>query len=75
MTYERLFEIGTMAGLMALFSRHSRLLTNFRIFEAESRPVASGEEQVCGGSSRDPECLRGANMRPEAVVGPWQYQS
>ena len=37
-TYERHFEIGSMPGLMTLFSGHSAVLTNFKIFEAESRP-------------------------------------
>ena len=32
MTYEPVFETGSMAGLMALFRRHSGLLTNFSIF-------------------------------------------
>ena len=52
MTFGPLFEIGTMAGLMSPFSRHSGILTNFRIIEAESRPywlqVGTGGEQVCG---------------------------
>ena len=54
---DRFFRIGSMAGLMALFSRHSLIITNFRIFRAESRLIdqlGTGEEQVCGGGQTGP---------------------
>ena len=38
MEYGRFFETGSMTGLMTLFRRHSRIMTNFSIFEVESRP-------------------------------------
>ena len=39
MTSERVFEIGTMAGLMTVFGRHSGFMTNFKILGPESRPM------------------------------------
>ena len=41
-----LFEIGTMAGLINIFSRHSEIWTNFRILYPESRHIGS-RGQLC----------------------------
>ena len=41
MTFGPVFETGSMAGLMAVFWRHSRKLTNFKIYYPESRPYCS----------------------------------
>ena len=41
MTFERVFETGSMPGLMGVFSRHSGIWTNFKILLVESRPYWS----------------------------------
>ena len=73
------FETGTMAGLITLFRRHSGFMTNFKIFEAESR-LGYG----CGSCSvrraqPGPGVLQGhgalLNTLYSVLVGPWQYQS
>ena len=40
--FEPVFETGSMAGLMTLFSRHSLEWTNFRIYNPESRLIGPG---------------------------------
>ena len=71
------FEIGSMTGLMSLFSRHSEIMTNFSIYMAESRPYWP---QVGCGSPRCAEGPAGAWSAWEdtvgaglLLVGPWQY--
>ena len=74
-----LFETGSMTGLMLLSSRHSRLMTNFKIYRPESRPNRPAETarggQVCGGPTGPgvPVWTRVTGYIP--LVGPWQYQS
>ena len=80
-TSEPLFDIGTMAGLIMLFSRHSGILTNFRIFDLESRLIGPeagyGECEEPGvrrGPDRALECPVDADNALWGLVGPWQYQ-
>ena len=61
-----LFETGTMAGLMDFFSRHSRIITNFKIYIPESRHIGvrggiseCGEPRCAEGPGRALECLGG----------------
>ena len=56
MTYGGLFETGTMAGLIMLFRRHSRFMTNFRIFKVESRSIGSRGRYV---ECEEPRCAEG----------------
>ena len=65
MTLGPVFETGSMAGLMTLFGRHSSVMTNFKIYYPESRPIgarrglATGAgAAVCGGAWRALECCR-----------------
>ena len=71
-----------MAGLMNIFRRHSGILTNFRIYSSESRPiwlqepVSECEEPRCaevpaGGWSAWVD----AEAASRALVGPWQYRT
>ena len=61
MTFGPVFDIGSMAGLITLFGRHSGLWTNFSIFEVRSRPYWSQEEYI---ECEEPGCAEGA-------AGPW----
>ena len=70
-----------MAGLIALFSRHSGIWTNFSIFMMESRPILPErairecEEPRCAERPGGPRsALVDADTRAGLVVGPWQYQ-
>ena len=61
MTFEPVFEIGSMPGLMDEFSRHSGIMTNFSISKMESRLygpeagiLSAGSRWCAEGSSRDP---------------------
>ena len=69
------FEIGTMAGLMTVFRRHSVIMTNFSIFMAESRPYwvqegisAGAGAGVCGGPGTGLECP-GDTVMPAWATG------
>ena len=77
--YQRLFETGSMTGLMALFGRHSWVMTNFSILLMESRlKMVLGYgcgSRVCGGPSRPGVPGDTVLTLYLGLVGPWQYQS
>ena len=81
MTFEPVFEIGSMPGLIALFSRHSGIMTNFKILVLESRlywsweGIAECEELGCAeGPARAWSDPADADNACKLMVGPWQYQ-
>ena len=63
-----------MAGLMTIFSRHSRIMTNFRILRPESRPNRPQLGTVRSRCAEGPVGPWSACGRAIALVGPWQYQ-
>ena len=74
-------ETGSMAGLMNTFGRHSRIMTNFSIFMAESRPfgprggLATGAgARVCGEGQWPSECPGDTVHHCSGIGWPWQYQ-
>ena len=70
-----------MTGLMTFLGRHSRFMTNFKIYYPESRPISLGgryaeceEPGVRRASGGGLECPVDADNGDMAWVGPWQYQ-
>ena len=71
MTFGPVFETGSMTGLINEKRRHSRIMTNFKIYTMESRPYGSRRANLSARSPgvrrpSGPECLGG--RRPAMPV-------